>query len=107
MPQNNPSTSQSDEALMLALQDGQDKALNTLMDRYKKPLFHFITRYTADEDAAYDILQETFFKAYTRAETFNPEYKFKTWLYTIALNLCRDFSRKKKLLSFFFFRRLV
>ncbi len=84
---------------MLALQNGRDAALDELMKRYKKPLYHFIMRYTRDEDISYDILQESFFRVYNRAETYNPAYKFKTWLYQIALNLCRDYSRKKKLQS--------
>ncbi len=90
----------TDEDLILALQKGQDNALNELMGRYKKSLFHFITRYTHDEEISYDIVQETFFRVYQKAETFNPSYKFKTWLYQIALNLCRDYARKKKLQSF-------
>jgi RNA polymerase sigma-70 factor (ECF subfamily) len=85
---------------MLALQRGQDKALDELMRRYKQSLFYFVTRYTRDEDLSYDIVQETFFRVYNKAETFNPAYKFKTWLYQIALNLCRDYARKKKLQSF-------
>jgi len=86
-----------DGKVMLALQKGRKPALDELMRRYKKPLFNFIMRYTKDEDISYDILQETFFRVYNKAETYNPAYKFKTWLYQIALNLCRDYSRKKKL----------
>lgn len=90
----------SDGDIMLALQSGQDKALDELMRRYKQPLFYFVTRYTRDEDTSYDIVQETFFRVYNKAESFNPAYKFKTWLYQIALNLCRDYARKKKLQFF-------
>ena len=90
----------SDGEIMLALQGGQDKALDALMCRYKQSLFYFVTRYTRDEDTSYDIVQETFFRVYNKAESFNPAYKFKTWLYQIALNLCRDYARKKKLQSF-------
>ena len=97
---NNAPDNRSDGEIILALQSGQDKALDELMRRYKQPLFHFVTRYTRDEDTSYDIVQETFFRVYNKAETFNPAYKFKTWLYQIALNLCRDYSRKKKLQSF-------
>ncbi len=91
----------SDEELILSLQQGKKLALNKLMHRYKEPLFRFVTHYTRDEDISYDIVQETFIRVYERAETFNPSYKFKTWLYQIALNLCRDYARKKKILSFF------
>lgn len=89
----------SDGDLMLALQQGRDFVLDELMKRHKQPLFHFVTRYTRDEDTAYDIVQEAFFRVYTRAETYNPSYRFKTWLYQITLNLCRDHARKKRLQS--------
>ena len=89
-----------DGELMLALQNGRDVALDQLMKRHKQPLFYFVTRYTRDEDTSYDIVQEAFFRVYDRAETYNPSYRFKTWLYQIALNLCRDYARKKKLQSF-------
>ncbi len=100
MPANKHAPHTSDEDLIIALQKGNDYALNKLMARYKKPLFYFITRYVRDEDKSYDILQETFIKVYQKADTFNQNYKFKTWLYQIALNLCRDDSRKQKLRSF-------
>lgn len=99
-PENKPLPDLGDEDLMLALQGGRDVALDELMHRYKQPLFYFVTRYTRDEEVSYDIVQEAFVRVYTRAETFNPAYKFKTWLYQIALNLCRDYGRKKKLQSF-------
>ena len=98
---NSSHTDASDSDLMLSLQVGQDKALNELMRRHKNKLFYFVTRYTKNEDISYDIVQETFLRVYTKSNTFNPSYKFKTWLYQIALNLCRDYSRKKKLRSFF------
>lgn len=99
-PENKSLPDLGDGDLMLALQGGRDVALDELMHRYKQPLFYFVTRYTQDEEASYDIVQEAFVRVYTRAETFNPAYKFKTWLYQIALNLCRDYGRKKKLQSF-------
>jgi len=98
-PDNKPIPEFSDGELMLALQNGRDVALDELMKRHKQPLFFFVTRYTKDEDTSYDIVQEAFFRVYDRAETYNPAYRFKTWLYQIALNLCRDYARKKKLHS--------
>lgn len=97
---NRASDNRSDGEVMLALQGGQDKAHDELMRRYKQPLFNFVTHYTRDENMSYDIVQETFFRVYNKADSFNPAYKFKTWLYQIALNLCRDYTRKKKLQSF-------
>lgn len=50
---------------------------------------------------AYDLVQEAFTKLYFSASTYKPEYKFSTWLFQIALNLCRDYARKKKVVQFF------
>lgn len=91
----------TDQELIEKLKGGENPALNELMARYKHRLFAFIRRYVGDEDVAYDLVQETFTKLYFSASTFKPEYKFSTWLFQIALNLCRDHGRKKKLVQFF------
>lgn len=87
----------SDEALMSLVRQGNDPALNELMGRYKHKVFAFVCRYVKDEDAAYDILQEVFIRVYFKAATYNPKYNFSTWLYQIAINLCRDWGRKNKI----------
>lgn len=81
---------------MLRLQQGENLPLNVLMTRYKHRLFAFICRYTGREETAYDILQETFIKLYFAAASYQPRYKFSTWLFQIALNLCRDHYRKAR-----------
>ncbi|WP_419176264.1 RNA polymerase sigma factor [Desulfosediminicola sp.] len=91
----------NDAILVQRLVAGENIALDIIMKRYQEPLFFFVLRYVHDEDVAYDLVQETFFRVYTRADKYNPEYKFSTWLYQIALNLCRDFGRKQTLRKFF------
>lgn len=91
----------SDQELIDRLTRGEHPALNEIMARYKHRLFAFIRRYVGDEDIAYDLLQETFTKLYFSAASYKPEYTFSTWLFQIALNLCRDHGRKKKLAQFF------
>ena len=81
-------------------QNRNDTALNVLMRRYKHKLFAFIFKYVKDEDAAYDILQETFIRVHFKADTYSPAYEFSTWLYQIAVNLCRDWVRKQKIRRF-------
>jgi len=93
----------SDEQLIARLSAGEESVLNILMERYQHPLYHFVLRYTHDEQQAYDIVQETFVKVYTRADSFNQSYRFKTWLYQISLNLCRDLSRKNSIRRLFSF----
>ena len=43
-----------------------------------------------------DVVQETFVKAYFNIARFDPQYKFSTWLFQIALNLCRDHRRRSR-----------
>ena len=91
-------TSQTDLDLPLvrALQAGDESALNKLMRKYQEPLFRFIWRYTGDEETARDLLQETFVRLYFGIRRFKPHAKFATWLYSIAMNLCRDYARSKQ-----------
>lgn len=77
-----------------ALQAGDDSALNELISRHREPLFHFVFRYLRDETAARDVVQETFVRVYFKAGKFKPKATVKTWIYTIALNLCRDQGRR-------------
>ena len=90
-------TSQTDLDLPLvrALQEGDESALNELIRKYQEPLFRFIWRYTGDEETARDLLQETFVRLYFGIRRFKPRAKFATWLYSIAMNLCRDYARSK------------
>lgn len=93
----------SDEQLVERLCAGENFVLDVLMQRYQEPLYHFVLRYIHNEHLAYDIVQETFVRVFTRATSFKQEFRFKTWLYQIALNLCRDRGRRKALLHFFSF----
>ncbi|PHR30219.1 MAG: RNA polymerase subunit sigma-24 [Desulfotalea sp.] len=94
---------ENDEQLVERLCAGEKPVLDVLMQRYQEPLYNFVLRYLHDEHLAFDIVQETFVRVYIRAASFDPKYRFKTWLYQIALNLCRDRGRRKALLGFFSF----
>ena len=83
-----------DLPLIEAIQAGDDSALSELINRHREPLFHFVFRYLRDETAAGDVVQETFVRAYFKAANFQPRATVKTWVYAIALNLCRDQARK-------------
>ncbi len=85
-----------DLPLIEALQAGEDSALNELIERHREPLHRFVFRYLRDEAAAHDVVQETFVRTYFKVRKFSPRSSVKTWIYTIALNLCRDQSRRLK-----------
>jgi len=87
----------SDEQLMVQLiEEDNFEAFEELLNRYEKPLFNFLAK-SLDNNyyAAQDCFQETFYRIYKHRKTYNPKFKFKTWLYSIANNLCIDEIRKK------------
>ena len=85
----------TDLALVQALQVGEYHALNALMDRHREGLFRFVLRHVHNEADALELALETFVRAYFNIEKFRPAAKFTTWLYHIALNLCRDHLRSR------------
>jgi RNA polymerase sigma factor (sigma-70 family) len=78
-----------------ALQDGEDRRLNELMDRHREGLFRFVLRHVPNETDALELTMETFVRAYFNIGKFRPRAKFATWLYQIKLNLCRDHLRSR------------
>jgi RNA polymerase sigma factor (sigma-70 family) len=84
-----------DLPLVRALQAGQDDALRILMDRHQRGIFRFIFRNIPNEADALELTQEVFVNAYFRIAQFRATAKFASWLYRIALNLCRDYARSR------------
>jgi len=74
---------------MERLKEGDDLALNDLMNRWKEPLVTFCLSYTGNLTDARDIAQETFVNVYGARNRYRPKAAFSTWLFTIAANLCR------------------
>lgn len=70
--------------LMLALQRGERPALDRLFELYNGKLYSFIVRIVADASTAEDIVQETWMTLYERRGSYQPTFKFSTWLFTIA-----------------------
>lgn len=70
--------------LMLALQEGDSRALNRLFALYNSKLFSFVVRIVADPPVAEDIVQETWLTLYEHRMSYQPTYRFSTWLFTIA-----------------------
>jgi RNA polymerase sigma-70 factor (ECF subfamily) len=84
----------SDENLLAAYMRGERAAFTKLMGRYSNELLHFLTRFLGSRAAADDVFQETFLQIHLSVETFDPERRFKPWLFTIAANKARDYHRK-------------
>jgi RNA polymerase sigma-70 factor (ECF subfamily) len=67
---------------------GDLSAFRIIVERYQASLLNYIARYTGDRAAAEDICQEAFLRVYKSAAEYRPLSSFKTWLFTIATNLC-------------------
>src|SRR5881396_2744931 len=83
----------TDEELIAAVAGGDGRALETLIGRYERGLFQFIHRHTGGRDVE-DLYQETWLRVVRAATRFDPRRRFSTWLFQIALNLCRDWHRR-------------
>jgi RNA polymerase sigma-70 factor (ECF subfamily) len=93
----NPSESAlPDETLAASAQRGDRAAFDELMRRHKDVVYRFVRRYVGNSDDAYDILQETFIAIWENLQRFDVTRSFTAWSRTIALNKCRDFSRRQK-----------
>jgi RNA polymerase sigma-70 factor, ECF subfamily len=86
---------EDDRRDMERLAGGEENALDRLMERHGLRLFHFLIRQLHDEEEAADLAQETFVRVFQHCARYQPEYRFSTWLFTIAANLARDRQRWK------------
>lgn len=84
----------SDEELMLRYGGGDSAAFTVLFRRYEGQVFRFVLRRTGSRARAEELAQEVFFRMVRRAPSYEPTAKFRTWIFTIARNLCIDESRK-------------
>lgn len=71
------------------------------MRQTRTALFRFVRRYVGDEQDAWDLLQDTYAAAWVNIGRYDPKRPFEAWIRTIALNKCRDWSRRR------FVRRLI
>jgi RNA polymerase sigma-70 factor, ECF subfamily len=86
----------TDEQLVEAVQGGEIAAFDDLVDRWQRKIQGAIYRIIGREEDARDICQETFLKAFRAIGSFKREARFSSWLYQIAINLCRDRLRRRK-----------
>jgi RNA polymerase sigma-70 factor (ECF subfamily) len=84
-------------SLVKACQEGDQAAFNLLVWRWEKPLFNFTYKYVGDAHLAQDLVQETFLRVLRSIRGYQHRGAFSTWLYRIAINLCRDHLRRKRL----------
>lgn len=85
----------ADEQLVRAAAQGDRTAFERLVRRHHRALVSHIRRLIGSHDGALDLAQEVFLKVYLSLASFDPTYRFTTWLYRIASNCAIDHLRKK------------
>ncbi|BAH41242.1 hypothetical protein BBR47_02650 [Brevibacillus brevis NBRC 100599] len=75
---------------------GDREAFAELIEIYKDKIFQLAYRMVGNRQDAEDIAQETFLRVYANLHSYDDSYKFSTWIYRIATNLCIDRGRKKR-----------
>ena len=76
---------QSDEELVNAARQGSDAAFAELVGRYQERLLRFLLTRCRSRADAEDALQDTFVSAYRYLHSFNPRWRFSTWIYRIGI----------------------
>lgn len=86
----------TDEELVARSISGDADSFNQLVLRWERPIYALAYRTIGREEEARDVCQETFLRAYRALPRFRGQAKFSSWLYRIALNLCRDWIRRER-----------
>ena len=85
-----------DDELMKRYRAGDENAFTLLVRRHQQPLVNFIARFINDKDGAEDLAQETFIRIFKASRRYQPgRAHFKTWMYHIASNLCKNELRNR------------
>ena len=86
----------TDEELVARSINGDSDSFNELILRWERPIYALAYRTIGREEDARDVCQETFLRAFRALPRFRGQAKFSSWLYRIALNLCRDWIRRER-----------
>ena len=87
-----------EDAWMARVAEGDESALQFLVERWERPVLAFLTRCLGEREEARDLSQETFLRVYRNAHRYRAQGNFRSWLFRIAGNLCRSQQRRQRLL---------
>jgi RNA polymerase sigma-70 factor, ECF subfamily len=88
--------SATDEELVARCLAGETECFNQLIVRWERPIYALALRLLGNNEDARDVTQDTFLRAFRALSGFKGQAKFSSWLYRIALNLCRDWIRRQR-----------
>lgn len=83
----------SDAAVMLRAAAGDEASFNYLVEKYHRPMIHFLYRMVHNQAVAEELAQEVFLRVYRARASYRAEARFTTWLYRIATNLAVNHAR--------------
>lgn len=84
----------SDDELLARFRKGDKKGFTELVIRYQKPLYNAAYRILRSADDAADITQLVFLKVVESLDEYDPQYKFFSWIYRIAVNESLNWQRR-------------
>jgi RNA polymerase sigma-70 factor (ECF subfamily) len=84
-----------DEDLIFRVQEGDRRAFDEIVSRYKGRLYSFLLRMVKDPTVAEELTQETLIRVYLHADKYREIARFSTWVFTIATNLVRNKMRRR------------
>lgn len=90
------SSDTDDLALVRQSLTGQPEAFGMLVTRYQKVMYTVALRMLGNPEDARETTQDAFVKAYQRLATFDPSYRFYSWLYRILVNECLNVNRHRR-----------
>ncbi|MBE3591116.1 MAG: RNA polymerase sigma factor [Firmicutes bacterium] len=89
------SRASDDWASVRAVLAGDRQAFAPLVERYQRAVFNLCLRYTGQRQDAEDLTQEAFLRAFRALGRYDSRRPFSAWLFAIAANACRDWSRRQ------------
>ncbi|RYD66220.1 MAG: RNA polymerase sigma factor [Verrucomicrobiaceae bacterium] len=80
----------AEDGLIEAARGGCSQSFRTLLERHQQRVYHFCFHHLRDAFDAREACQDTFIRAHGALRRYRRRAQFVTWLFQIALNLCRD-----------------
>ncbi|MDO8666147.1 MAG: sigma-70 family RNA polymerase sigma factor [Gemmatimonadales bacterium] len=89
----------TDQEVVALARAGKETAYRELLRRYERPVFSLIYRMVRDRELAEDLAQESFVKVLNALDSYQPEYKFSSWIFKIANNAAIDHLRRREIVT--------
>lgn len=84
---------ESDSDVVNRILAGEHEYFRFLIEKYSPMLFHLVRSFEKNEEEVKGMVQDIFVKIYTKLDSFSNRSKFSTWIYSLAMNHCRDYAK--------------